>query len=265
MKILTFKKLLLIAVLFYLPFQSMAWGMLGHRIVGEIADSYLNKKARIEIRKILGNESIAISSNWADFIKSDPSYNYVSSWHYVDFDKQFSYPEMQVFLKQDTSTNAYTKISFMVNELKNKSLPQDKKAMYLRLLIHIVGDIHQPMHTGKVSDRGGNDVKLTWMNRPVNLHSVWDSELIGSQELSYTEYTKAINFTTPMERAEWQKEDLIKWIFDSNQLANSIYATTKPDAKLGYRYIFDYIAVANQQLLKGGVHLAGLLNQIFGS
>lgn len=265
MRVINIKKLFLIAALFYLPFQSMAWGVLGHRIVGEIADSYLSTKARAEIRKILGNESIAIASNWPDFIKSDPSYKYLDSWHYVDFDGQFTYPEMQSFLKQDTITDAYTKLNFLIKELKMKNLPAEKKQMYLRLVIHIVGDIHQPMHTGHVSDRGGNDVKITWFNRPLNLHSLWDSELIEFQELSYTEYARAINFTTTAQRQAWQKEDISQWIFNSYQLANNIYANTPQDAKLSYRYNFDYIDRLNQQLLKGGVHLAGLLNQIFAS
>ena len=72
------------------PFLSMAWGVLGHRIVGEIADSYLTTKAKAEIQKILGTESMAITSNWADFIKSDSTYNYLGSWHYINLDKGMS-------------------------------------------------------------------------------------------------------------------------------------------------------------------------------
>ena len=83
--ILRIKKTAILALLVYLPLSSMAWGMLGHRIVGQIADSYLTKHTRKEIAKILGTESVAISSNWADFIKSDPSMSYLSPWHYCDF------------------------------------------------------------------------------------------------------------------------------------------------------------------------------------
>jgi hypothetical protein len=75
------RKFIFISLFFYLPFQSMAWGMSGHRIVGEIADSYLTAKARLAVQQILGTESIAMASNWPDFIKSDPAYNYLSQWH----------------------------------------------------------------------------------------------------------------------------------------------------------------------------------------
>src|SRR5471030_2955896 len=96
-----FKKLILGIAVIYAPLQSMAWGTEGHRICGQIAESYLTPKARLSIKQILGHESIALASTWADFIKSDPNYNYLSPWHYIDFDKAYSYPEMVEYLKAD--------------------------------------------------------------------------------------------------------------------------------------------------------------------
>jgi hypothetical protein len=264
MKTNFWKKLLIAVAVMYAPLQTMAWGDKGHRIAGQIASSYLTPKARAAIRAILGNESVAMSSTWADFIKSDPNYSYLSSWHYIDFDKPLNYPEMQGYLKQDTSVDAYTKLQFMIGELKKKNLAQDKKLLYLRMVIHIVEDIHQPMHTAHTDDKGGNDFKVNWFNEPSNLHSVWDSKLIEFQNLSYTEYTAAINFTTPAQRAVWQKEPMSKWLFDSKEIAEKVYAGTKRDDKLGYQYNFKFIGTVNQQLVKAGVHLAGLLNQMFG-
>lgn len=258
------KKLILGIAVLYAPLQTMAWGTQGHRIAGQIADSYLTPKARKAIEAILGNESIAITSNWADFIKSDPNYNYLSSWHYIDFDAPMTYSAMQDFLKDDKNTDAYTKLQFLVAELKKPSTTKENKLLYLRMLIHIVEDIHQPMHTARTGDKGGNDVKVNWFSEPTNLHSVWDSKLIDFQQLSYTEYANWINHTTVAERAAWQKEPISKWIYDSSVLANNIYENTKADDTLTYRYNFKYIGALNEQLLKAGVHLAGLLNQIFG-
>ena len=138
-----FKKLIIGAAIIYAPLQSMAWGTEGHRIAGQIADSYLTAKARAAIKAILGNESIAIASNWADFIKSDPNYNYLSAWHYVDLDKEYTLPELQDFLKQDTKEDAYTKLNFLIAELKKKDLSKENKLLYLRMLVHIVEDVHQ--------------------------------------------------------------------------------------------------------------------------
>lgn len=255
------------AAILYFPVQTMAWGTNGHRISGQIADSYLTSKARAAIKAILGNESIAMTSNWPDFVKSDPNYNYLYNWHFINFDKTLTLSEMQAYLKTDTATDAYTKINFMVGQLKNKTLPQASKLLYLRVLIHVVEDIHQPMHTGRLTDKGGNDVKLTWNNAPTptNLHSIWDSQLIDMQQLSYTEYTAAINHTTLAQRTALQKAPISQWLFESNQLADKIYADAAGKDKInGYNYNFKFIGTVNDQLLKGGVRLAGLLNQIFG-
>jgi len=265
MKLNLLKKLILGLFIIYLPVKSMAWGTEGHRIAGYIAESYLTPKAKAAIKALLGDTSIAIASNWADFIKSDPNYNYLSAWHYVDLDKSYTYSELQEHLKLDTIADAYTKLNFLIAELKKKDLARDKKLLYLRMVIHIVEDIHQPMHLGHTSDKGGNDIKVTWLGNPSNLHSVWDSGLIDFQQLSYTEYASTINFTTAAQRAQWQKEPISQWLFESNQIADKLYEEVKSGDNLsGFKYNFNHIAIVNRQLLKAGVRLAGVLNAIFG-
>jgi len=264
MKTKHFKKLLLGLVIIYAPIQSMAWGTEGHRIAGQIAESYLTPKARKAIHELLGFESIALASNWADFIKSDPTYSYLSPWHYIDFDKAYTYPEMQAYLSKDTTVDAYTKMNFLIGELKKKDISKDNQLLYLKMLIHIVEDVHQPMHTAHTDDKGGNDFKVSWFSTPTNLHSVWDTQLIDFQQLSYTEYTEAINHTTAEQRDEWQKAPISQWLFESNQVAEKIYTEIKPGDVLNYKYNFTHIAIVNQQLVKAGVRLAGVLNQIFG-
>ena len=260
-----FRSTVVIMFFCYLPFQSMAWGLLGHRIIGEIADNYLTKKAKKEVYKILGTESIAMTANWADFIKSDPAYGYLYNWHFINLPSGMTEAEVHAHLDADTATDAYTKINFLVSELKKKDLPAENKLLYLRMLIHIVGDVHQPLHTGRLEDLGGNKVKIMWFNDAANLHQVWDEKLINFQQLSYTEYVAAINHTNKATVSEWQREPLSSWIFQSYQYAEKIYADIKqPDQKLDYKYNFNYLGILNQQLLRGGVHLAGLLNEIFG-
>src|SRR4026209_2221789 len=117
----SFKILLLTITFIAVSISSFAWwGPSGHRIVGEIADSYLSNKARKAIREILGDESIAITSNWADFIKSDSTFNYLGPWHYINVKQGFSQAEFNAILQKDSATDAYTKLNFLVTELKNK-------------------------------------------------------------------------------------------------------------------------------------------------
>ncbi len=259
------KKITVISLFFYMPFKSNAWGVLGHRIVGQIAESYLTPSAKKEIQKILGTETIGMAANWADFIKSDSTMSYLSPWHYIDIKGGLSHADVISYLKNDTATDAYTKLNFLIKELKNKNLLPDKKRMYLRLIIHIVGDIHQPLHVGHPEDKGGNDIKVTWFGSVTNLHSVWDSRLIDFQQLSYTEYTNAINHSTKSQRVAWQKQPLAEWIYQTYQIAQNVYNDIKPDDKLGYVYNYKYIDILNRQLLIGGNHLAALLNEIFAT
>jgi nuclease S1 len=258
------QKIIFFISLFLLPFCSFGWGVLGHRIVGQIAETYLTPKAKIEIQKILGNESIAMASNWADFIKSDSDYQYIYNWHFIDMDSGLTKTQLQAYLQKDTATDLFTKTNFLIRELKNKHLSKDKKHMYLKLLIHFVGDIHQPFHVGRHEDLGGNKIKLIWFSTPTNLHAVWDEQLINFQQLSYTEYTAAINHTTAKQRLDWQKQPISEWIIESHQIADRLYSGVTPDQKLSYRYNFDNIQILNESLLKAGVRLAGLLNQLFG-
>jgi hypothetical protein len=260
-----FASALLLALL-HLPNVSLGWGMLGHRIVGEIASYYLTPKARAEIRKILGNESIAMASNWADFIKSDTAYRYLNAWHYINFEKGLSQEQMNEVLKNDTAKDAYTAIQLLSSELRKKSVPLEKKRMYLRLLIHIAEDLSQPLHVSPVGTTGGNDIKVNWFAQPANLHSVWDSHLVEHQQLSYTEYAAAINFPTAAQKARYLRQPLNEWLYDSYVIAQRLHDDiTTPTPRLGYEYNYRYLGTLNEQLLKGGLRLAGLLNRVFGS
>ncbi len=255
----------LIGLLLYTPIASFAWGMLGHRIVGQIAENHLNNKARLAIRDILGNESIAMSANYADFIKSDSTYKYLDSWHYINFEPGLSYAGLQAYLQTDTTIDAYTKMQFLIAELKKKNLGQDKKVFYLKLLIHFAGDVHQPMHSTATGDRGGNDLKVKWAGQPSNLHRVWDSDLIESQQLSYTEYAASLDHVTSAQKKLLQSEPISKWLYDSYTISAALRAEiTQPDQKLGYAYTYKHLATVNQRMLEAGIHLAGLLNEIFG-
>lgn len=242
------------------------WGMTGHRVVGEIADKYLTKKARKAIAGILGDESLATASNWADFIKSDTSYNYLNPWHYINLKGGLTQDQVYAILRPDTGVNLYSKINFVVRELKRPELETETKKMYLRLLVHFIGDLHQPLHVGgRPEDLGGNRVRVLWFGDSTNLHSVWDERLVDFQKLSYSEWASELDHTSKSERKSWQEQPLEEWFYESYSLAQGIYAgITQPNQRLSFRYNFDNISTVNQQLLKGGIRLAGLLNEIFG-
>lgn len=257
------KVCLAIVLVAYLPVNALAWGPTGHRVVGQIADYYLTAKAHKAVKQILGNETIAMASNWPDFIKSDTAYNYLNSWHYVNIPADLDQQGVFNFLDADKEANCFNKIPEMVAILKDKQKTAEQKRMAMRILIHIVGDLHQPMHTARKDDLGGNKVAVTWFGQRSNLHRVWDEGLVEYQQLSYTEYASAINHPTKEQFTKWSHDSLKQAVYESYQACNKIYAATHADDKLSYRYNFDFIDTVNESLLKGGVRLAKILNDLY--
>jgi len=256
------KAAIALALVAYLPMNVSAWGLTGHRVVGQVADFYLTTKARKAVLQILG-ESPAMASNWPDFIKSDSSYNYLSSWHYVNIPGGLDQNGVFNFLDAGKEANVYNKVPELIATLKDKQKSIEEKRMAMRLLIHFIGDIHQPMHTARKEDLGGNKLTVSWFGKKTNLHHVWDEELVEYQKLSYSEYATAINHPTKEQLKKWRQDSLKESIYESYLNCNQIYAATKEDAKLSFRYNFDFVGMVNEGLLKGGVRLAQILNDIY--
>lgn len=254
---------LTVAVMAYLPLNANAWGMLGHRIVGQVAEAHLSKKALKGVKGILGTESLAMASNWGDFIKSDTAYNYLYNWHFVNLPGGLDKQGVFNFLDTDHDANVYNKVIEMTAILKNQESTADQKLLAMRMLVHMVGDLNQPMHTARKEDLGGNKVYVTWFGEKSNLHRVWDEALIGYQQLSYTEYAAAINHPSKEQLTAWKSNSLKDFVYGSYEACNRIYAETKPEAKLSYKYNYDFVGLIDTQLLKGGICLANILNEIY--
>jgi hypothetical protein len=255
----------ILALFLAAPCRTFAWGMLGHRVVGGVAEHYLSPQAKAAIKRLLGNESVAMAANWADFVKSDRAYDYLGSWHYINLPAGMTQQKLFDHLETDTSTNVYTKLNFIIKQLKNKKTQKSTQLLYLKMLIHLVGDLHQPMHTARPEDRGGNAMKLYWFNTPTNLHRLWDEQLVEYQQLSYTEHVAAINFATAAQIRQWQKDPIRQWVYESYRIAGKLYSEVKEEERLSYPYNYHHVETMNQQLLKAGIRLAGLLNTIYSS
>jgi len=259
-----FKYLSLLALVFCLTFTAQAnipnWGATGHRTVGKIAEHYLTKRAKKAILNLLNGHSIAFYSTYADEIKSDKRYRKYSPWHYVDFKFGEKYNPATASKKGDLVQGINTCIKI----LKNKNSSRSDKAFYLKLLIHFIGDLHQPLHVGHEYDRGGNDIKVKWFNKPTNLHSVWDNQMIDSYKMSYSEIAKNADKLSKAQVNSLQKGSVLDWVYESQAMAEKVYASAKDGDKLLYRYSYLYFPVLRQQLQKAGVRLAKVLNNIFG-
>lgn len=248
-----------------IPTTSFAWGVTGHRIVAEIASHHLTSKAQKAIFALLGQQSMAMVSNWPDLIKSDTThrYDHTSPWHYLDFPANSTRVQFDELLGKHTGENLYTQTQALIRQLKDPSISKADKVFALTFLIHMIGDMHQPLHVGRDEDQGGNKVQVMWFDRPTNLHRVWDEHLVEFQQLSYTEYTAALDTASKATIAKIQSGTIADWMFESHQLADKIYSLTHTNDKLSYRYNYWFASDMNQQLLKGGLRLASILNNSF--
>ncbi len=238
--------------------QSFAWGVTGHRASGWIADHYLNAKAKKKLKKILNNESLAMVSTWMDEIKSDSTYNYTADWHWVTILDGQSYDQST----KNPNGDVIMTIERIVKELKAHTLSPKQEMEAIKMLVHLVGDIHQPLHVGCCEDQGGNKVKVKWFRNDSNLHRVWDSDMIDDTRLSYTELAQSLGEPGAASVNKIQKTSVRDWANESMSYRKQVYAIG--DGNLSYKYPYKNFSLVRERILKSGIRLAGILNDIYG-
>jgi hypothetical protein len=237
---------------------AFSWGATGHRVTGQVADRYITKKVRQRLEQILGQESLAMVGNWMDEVRSDSLYDYMEDWHWVTIPEGMTYEQTI----KNPNGDIIEAINRVTTALRSETLSPEKEAEYLKVLIHLVGDIHMPLHVGSKDDRGGNDVKLTWFRSESNLHRVWDSEMIDDTRLSYTEFAASLEDPSVGVIKAWQKSSVMDWAYESIAYHKNVYAIG--NGKLSYSYPYHNLHIVRKRLLMSGVRLAGLLNEIYG-
>jgi len=240
--------------------NSPDWGSTGHRTIGVIAEKHLTKKAKKQIEKLLQGESLAFVSTFGDDIKSDSRYNKFYTWHFVNFPFNTKYEDSEKNPKGDIVTGIQKCIAI----LKDKDTSQEDQVFYLKFLVHLIGDLHQPLHVGRAEDKGGNDIQVRWHNKGTNLHRVWDSNMIASWNMSYTELAENAKNLNKQQIEIIKKGSVLDWTYESQKLAIKVYNSAKVGEKLGYRYSYDHFKTVRSQLQKSGIRLAKVLNEIYG-
>lgn len=241
--------------------QAFGWGQKGHDTVCFIAENHLTPATKSAVESLLGGKSIVYYANWMDNASNTPEYAYTKTWHYknIDADQKFEEaPELE-------SGDIVRAIRQQVAILENPEKSVEERALALKMVIHFLGDIHQPMHIGHASDRGGNQWSVKFFGGRSNLHSVWDTKLPESaHKWGYTEWQQQIDRATPEQQTEIIAEGTPeKWGKECFEIATEVYNTTPQDSNLSYDYIAKWTPVIESQFLKGGLRLADVLNSIF--
>ena len=242
---------------------ALAWGQTGHRVTAAIADPYLSGVARANVQLLLGTESLAQAATWPDDMRSDPAEFWqktASPYHYVTVPTGRTHIEVGAPPEGD----AVTALARFREILRDPAASLADKRMALRFTIHIIGDLHQPLHAGRPGDRGGNDVRVSWFGDPTNLHSVWDSGMIDARALSHSELAGWLaGSITPEQVIAWSNADPEVWIAESVALRETVYPTGA-NPKLSYGYAWQHGAALDGRLGRAGVRIAAYLNRLYG-
>jgi hypothetical protein len=247
----------LVAVLFFsLTSFSYGWGKVGHHIIVEVAKSYVSKSVQDSITKYLGDTSWDEASTWMDEQRGNSQYDYMKQWHYINIEKGNQY---------DTTigdgNNVVKQLGIAINNLKNRSkLTKEEINLNIKVLFHLMGDLHQPLHVGYGVDRGGNEVKVTYKEKIFSLHRIWDTDIIESKMSAADDVQGLLSKTSHRKLKKMIRGDIVQWLNQTRDLLDVVY--TYPDV-LGDDYINKSYPVVENQLLLGGVRLGKILNEVF--
>lgn len=278
-------------LLLTLPTSAFAWGPTGHRVVAEIAQRHLTRAAQTKVSQLLDGRTLADVANWPDELRSDPRFDKYRPLHFATVkDGLSSYRDAEkapcgdvvvaidaftTFLRTGSRASLYT-----VKALTGKTdgtgqdacNPQETepitRVMALSFLVHLMGDLHQPLHVGG-TDLGGNRVKVNWMNRwETNLHSTWDDEMVDYERLDYKEYARFLDRASKADAKRWLTGDIISFADEAVAMRSKLYVFPDDSENaevhlISYKYVGAQRDRMREQLLKGGLRLARVVNTVF--
>lgn len=271
---------------------AFAWGPEGHAVVADIAQAHLSAPASAEITRLLaleGHARLDDVSSWPDDYRS--SHPETGPYHFVDIPltkKTYSEARDCHFDKDDNHVAELTcivsKLSEFVAILSDKTKPDPDRLMALKFVIHLVGDIHQPLHAENNNDRGGNDVHFTYYTKSTKLHAIWDGGIIEHHygwslgpNYSFDHLAVAASaadldkLITAANRRTWApsgilsgfQKTVVRWANETHTLAPATYSHLPKNKTGTWEDVYQSYAwpVIEKQLERGGVRLAEVLNE----
>ena len=216
------KKYLLVILLPIAALSLISWGVTGHKTIAQIAENHLTQQAKNAVKNLLGSQSLADVSTWADEARNQSEYRKTSSWHFLNIPLGLNFPEFVQAVKTQNTENVYTALIKCEQELTDPNSSTDQKVIALKFIVHFVGDLHQPMHISRAEDKGGNTIQVRYNAKGTNLHSLWDSKLIEHQSINYVQLAHNYDIASPKEIMQWQADDVLKWIYESYRISSQL-------------------------------------------
>ncbi len=180
-----------------------------------------------------------------------------SPWHYVNVQLGEQYK------KAPPEGDAISALDLFSRTLKDPTTTKENKQLALRFIVHIIGDLHQPFHSGTSEDRGGNLIRVKFFGEDSNIHRVWDSGLIDRQQLSYSEWTKRLGRDITADQVrQWSETNPSVWISESAKARGTLYPE---EPVISWDYQYTSMPIVKRRLQMGGIRIAAYLNELFSS
>ncbi|WP_140909175.1 S1/P1 nuclease [Cognatiluteimonas lumbrici] len=263
---------------------ALAWSVLGHQLVGELAQRHLDPAVNAEVERLLAGEpepTLAGVAAWADRLRDlDPDrFKATSTWHYVNTPpgKHCEYVAGRDCPDGNCVIGAIERQRAI---LADRDQPLEARRDALKFIVHFIGDVHQPMHANNHDDLGGNryQVSLRTDLEPeayarrhyvdgvmgTNLHSVWDYYILGTEGLSLRQYADRLDaLPWPPMPADGPGTGPEAWATESCRLieARGIYPAGH---KMDDAYLDHFRPLAEQRVRQAAWRLAQVLEADLG-
>ena len=242
---------------------SFGWGREGHETIAKIAENNLKPSAKKKIEKFLGNHSIVYFAKWMDDYRHTPEYGFTTNWHVASVDENLKY------VPNEKKGDAIIGLTQAVEALQNwKELSDSARALNLKYIIHLVGDMHCPGHiyyAGKNQNYkvnfGGGYVKPVLESK---IHTVWDMYAIQATRIwSVSEYAQELDRKSPKEMKEMVAGTPVEWFEGNAQRCLFQFDLAKPGDTLAQDFVNEVMPYLETQMLYAGYRLAAVLNSLF--
>jgi hypothetical protein len=238
------------------------WYDLGHRIVAHLAEDRLTTKASAAIRDLLGGQDLGEASVWADRIRG--ARRNTSALHYVNiplaataYEPERDCPGGRCII---AACDSFARV------LTDARTGRAERAEALRFLLHLIGDLHQPLHVANNDDRGGNQTQVRLGLKGTNLHDVWDGQLLETRRVDEAEYLERLRSQVrSLDLRSLERGTVIDWAMEGHAIAQRLAYAPLTGRRIDEPYIAAGLEATDLALIRAGVRLAAVLNRALAS
>jgi nuclease S1 len=244
---------------------SISWGCLGHQAIGLMAERHVTPKAQKAICYYLNGQNLSDVGMWADEVRVQPSYWHTGPWHSLKLPSGLDFTNFQKTVISLPGGNLYQAILQCKYDLGDARKSRQEKAQALKFLVHLLADLHQPMHVSRADDNIGNKIHLVFEGKKTDLHALWDIRLLEHHRPDIEQMVAKRNDAPSLPVKGWEKDSLMQWLWESYQVSSQLYEEIDQmkEPIITEDYYQKHLPILEERMEKAALRLAGVLNELF--